>query len=1310
MALSDVVLSILAFPQRWSPAGLEARILLLPIGDPTVPPPGTNLPAFAGTAWSLRAMVLPGLDSLLGPNPSAAPGGMPTTFVATPPAGALPLFQALKSELVPVAPEPAPVRASRLSGVNIRKQLPDSYTKAFRFERPGPGTTVGDEFGCALRDTKAADKKDPKPKPDLTWGAVLSFALRQPLVARALGLIHDLPLLSIPGGLAAGGWLYVELDPAGLQPAPPTAVRSYAARLPVLEAGADRQVFAATLLPVGLTASGDYDTPLREAAIYDDGFAKIVHSAQAKTADAASSGHNELRPATDAGIDLGWDDEQVTMWLNRQLEAMSVRLGSATKVEEAPLGISGYRVDARLPDHPTLNSWNSLCLARSIDSAGNPAPLVFPPLAAAPVFSATFDDELSVEPVPVMSKHATDGRAWLPQHFGRWQGGSLVVTDATLFQLAGTSPLDADGNPIQVPPAIYGPSGTLVPLRYGARYEFRCRLCDLTGGGPLVSRASLNPAAAPVAATRFLRNVPPKSVRIETDIPLPPAGQANVAAPMVNTIDVWRPLIGYPELVFAGIDDPSVVQALLAAAPAARAAGAGVGANDPDVTHLRVSVQVRVPAHDLGPDGLRDGDYRVLYTVEIPFPAFNANDVLNPGTALSLVLNYDDIADVAGIAAPAAGTTTLTIPRARDVRLRLTPFCADKPDYFGADWVREGLTINVATRSDASDESGVLMALAAEQELNGILLQPADDMVQRLADHLDLGASGLRLTAHAGERVVFGASNAVRHVLSGDRGAVTFATNSELLGHWLAVFQLTIDRDWTWDGLDDVGLVVRRRDAVADPPRVVGHVQVPFVVSATAVAGSGVPGLDRRARTRVIFFDAVDPNPPAGQFPRKPTPEWTVEPQLRGLPAAGAALARSRGIELPVAVRPRQMPNLVAAGIALSPYVAHDDYSATEPRRRVLWFEMDAPVDDPNDALYARVLEYGPDPLLSGAITHLLLPVPELPIGPTTLFDIVEKLLPHPPEPPPLAVDPEPMRIIVPNQPEDSSGLDAMTEMEEGTLQAGDVRSKYFVLPLPPGIEPDAPDLFGFWTYELRVGHKAIWSTAQARFGRPLVVNGVQHPAPTLRCTAFRVKPASPNAPPERIVVAAPFATAVFNDKRLTLPPMDPRTRIWVLLYAQVVQADATMRRNVLLGRAPAMPRFDTEDGKVVAPKTRDVTGVAEFRASDVEAALDDLALPRDTPLSVIAVELLPGDSLMQTEISLHDQPVYALFDQPEMPVGSFGAAAGVGAAVGADAVTFVGGMAANARIADPLGRQLGDMSSRRILRCSPLTPVAPSC
>ena len=51
----------------------------------------------------------------------------------------------------------------------------------------------------------------------------------------------------------------------------------------------------------------------------------------------------------------------------------------------------------------------------------------------------------------------------------------------------------------------------------------------------------------------------------------------------------------------------------------------------------------------------------------------------------------------------------------------------------------------------------------------------------------------------------------------------------------------------------------------------------------------------------------------------------------------------------------------------------------------------------------------------------------------------------------------------------------------------------HFLVPLPDGISPAALDLFGFWSYELRVGH-LLWSTAQGRFGRPFSVRGVQRP------------------------------------------------------------------------------------------------------------------------------------------------------------------------------------------------------------------------
>src|SRR5262249_12163421 len=296
--------------------------------------------------------------------------------------------------------------------------------------------------------------------------------------------------------------------------------------------------------------------------------------------------------------------------------------------------------------------------------------------------------------------------------------------------------------------------------------------------------------------------------------------------------------------------------------------------------------------------------------------------------------------------------------------------------------VRDGLTGDVGPRGPAQSEAGLFTAQAPEVELNGILLQPAPDMLIRLANHLGLAADGLTLTARPGERVLFGASAALRHSLSGDGSALTFASDGELLGHWLAIIQLVLDRDWTWDGIGDEGFVVSRHDLPADPlhdppadpPREIGGLQMPFAMSGIALSGPDRPGIDRRATTRLIFLDAVDPQPKAGEFPAIKTPEWVVEPRFRGQPEpANAGRARTISIRLPVAARPSQTPKLVSAGIALSPYKHDNAYASTEPRQRVLWFEFEESIADPNDALFARVTAYGPDPLLSGAITHLLI-------------------------------------------------------------------------------------------------------------------------------------------------------------------------------------------------------------------------------------------------------------------------------------------------------------------------------------------------
>ena len=108
---------------------------------------------------------------------------------------------------------------------------------------------------------------------------------------------------------------------------------------------------------------------------------------------------------------------------------------------------------------------------------------------------------------------------------------------------------------------------------------------------------------------------------------------------------------------------------------------------------------------------------------------------------------------------------------------------------------------------------------------------------------------------------------------------------------------------------------------------------------------------------------------------------------------------------------PAQTPKIVATGIAESAYVAAPDYSSTEQRDRFLWIEFDAPIaDTADDTYFGRVLAYGPDPLLAGAL-----------FPPNHAPDTEPE--------PPLAIDPETVRVVFAGEDTDESGLDAMTEL-----------------------------------------------------------------------------------------------------------------------------------------------------------------------------------------------------------------------------------------------------------------------------------------
>jgi hypothetical protein len=273
--------------------------------------------------------------------------------------------------------------------------------------------------------------------------------------------------LTLPLDLATvknGSWIYFRVDASNsanpYANAPTDTLKSYAARLPAL-AGTARPLFAASLFPVvdAIPNESLYDDVQIEAETYDDGFAKIVHVHQPISTDAAIEDRNQVKPGTDAGIQIGWDDEQVTIWYNRSLKTALSTQTSVPDAIESPLGVQGYCVDVREPGDA---NWHSLCEGSATITYGT--------------FTAKVLREYGIEPVPVRSADGVDKTSWLPRYFAQWRGKSLIVNDMDAYLLGG-------GAAPATPPAIT-PELPPVQLLYGHDYEFRTRLLDLTGGTP----------------------------------------------------------------------------------------------------------------------------------------------------------------------------------------------------------------------------------------------------------------------------------------------------------------------------------------------------------------------------------------------------------------------------------------------------------------------------------------------------------------------------------------------------------------------------------------------------------------------------------------------------------------------------------------------------------------------------------------------------------------------------------------------------------------------------------------------------------
>ena len=676
----------------------------------------------------------------------------------------------------------------------------------------------------------------------------------------------------------------------------------------------------------------------------------------------------------------------------------------------------------------------------------------------------------------------------------------------------------------------------------------------------------------------------------------------NGAAP--RTIVIEKPRLGLPEALFAGATladvtaDLDVIAASFSAADNAVSIPRTAGVFDPDVIAVRVEVAVRALDNDAA-------DYMRLYETERPMPA----------SRVELELDFQDVPRLDAFAEAQPNSGPLALPTAREIRLTLIPVGRADDAYFHDEAARTGDPIVVTIRVEAGAEDTLIAdSPLPATALQSFFFQPsaADGAppCARLGTELALDASGTTLSGKSGRRTVFGCSAALRHTLSPEAGSLTFASSSDLFSRWINVVRFTVLRDWTWTGLAHTGMVIKRTvtrtSDGTSTETTVGTIQFPRGVTAHARPDrEGNCRHASRQSTEVIFVDAVDPKPDPGEWPSELTTAYTVEPAYVTAPPP---TAWARDIGLPVTTPPAQVPRIVGAGIALSRYTAANDYSGTEPRRRSLWFEFDAPPADPGDEYFVRIVGYAPDPLLLQRDT----------------------LTPDAPEPP-LPIDPESMRMITPGQPHDDRGLNAMTAIAPSPRD----EKRYCLVPIPEGMNEDSPELFGLFVYEVRLGHKAgRWCTAQGRFGPPLRVAGVQHPAPALTCSARRGNTS--------VRVIAPFAEAVHEGRNLR--PRFPRSQLWALLYARVRQLDAASWRNVLLAQQQLLhdPHQDLQSTQIF--------GQGDFALTDVRSALSQLGLADDTPLTTMAVEVF-GEPDVQAPLGANLGHAKILRASPLMPV-----------------------------------------------------------
>ncbi len=1241
----EAQISILVFPQRIAENRLHVNVLTIPRNfNPLVPNPLlAPYPAWVEAQIKLKLNLIASLESypiLL------LPVDIQEIISADSNQNeAKAIFETLKlqfdiSEVKTLEKAEAPGKH------HARKYLPSSYRKAFNFTKTRTKhAVIDDSYACALKEETKPEENFIESTNSVSWGKVFAFCMRQPAIAKKCGFIHE-AAIDIPEGLLQnGGWLYADVaDDSDYSFADKTILKRYAARLPKIQANEERVVFASVLFPVrhdDITPAPDnpdvptnFDQLLLEASVYDDGFAKIVHAEQPVSDHLLKEKRDaEFPVSNDAGIRLGWDDEQLLIWMNRQLEEDPTNVGQRV---DAPMGVIGYRVDVREhKENPDV--WTSLC------QVNNKAELT---LGEVTIDSLGATRELSVEVYPAVPDGKTGKPFWLPAYFAYWIGNSLVLQDEDAIDLyqKEQNQITKKDTPQQAKKNLmYAPVGIeKVPLRYGKNYAFRVRLADLSGGGATSTDVKKYDAESPEAHWRFRRHAIPQTLNILNDLP---QGDNNYFTE--SSLKVKRPRIGYPSALFTGY--PDALDLLKADFEEVTArfridhkdpeGNRPIGIFDPDVDKIEIEVAVRALDMDTTITKHHPQDnFAVLYTTTRNLPDEIDGTLELPITFVdSPLLKFVDSKDLflLGLSDQEVNIDKLeaiVLPTNRDIQITLRAKCAIKEDYYVDNEPLSGVITRFFTRKAATNEQLLFKTISEQAAIQGIYLRPSEQRakqgislqdialhgewaahknrflsppnppnqqvtsIENLATAIDVQSRGLSLIGKQGQRWQFGAAQAIRHTLAPDNTSITFSTEEDLLNHWLVPITLMLNRDWTWDGImpDSFKLFRKKKfslDQDWESETQIGSLELKKGINLQALIKAD------RSQTFLCFIDAVETKSnDSSKYPDEILVEYRVEPNYKmDNPDIQIDEPLQFSLHLPITTAPSQIPKVVSAGLAMSQYKRDENYANTEVRERYLWVEFEAPIQNPRDAFFGRITGYSPDPLLAEWTEDWM----------------------SPQEPPALAIEPEPRRIISPGHSDDQAGLNAMQQL----IPANDSQ-RHFLVPLPQGLHPESPELFGFFTYEFRVGHLEGWSTAQGRFGRAQVYKGIQHPLPQLYH--------QPSRDEKQIQVTAHYAEAVFDGRNVTAQPS--RTQLWALLYAQVRTADASDNRNILLQDRLMQPvqkrKFDAQTGMFINPVEETINiQQAQMAWSNAEVAnlLKKYGLHANSPLSVLCVEILPN-------------------------------------------------------------------------------------